>query len=298
MSTWQTVLIVLGVVVAGIAALVLFRKFRKRSERNRFSEFGTKLAHFQLAREGQVDFAQWQHPKERGCEITQTQVDRLRQFIRPGDTVLDIGAYTGDTTVPMALAAGPAGYTLAFEPNPYVFKVLTKNALLNREKTHIVPFNFAATAQNGSFTFHYSDASYCNGGFLSRINRRDHGHEHALEVQGKNLATWLRCEYPAELQRLSYIKIDAEGYDRHVIASIADIIREHRPTIQCEVYKRLDASERNALFDLISSLGYNVFKLESEQTDLGQPLDRDAMARWKHFDIVALPMANVLRRAA
>ena len=34
-----------------------------------------------------------------------------------------IGAHIGDTTLPIALAAGKKGFVLALEPNPYVFHV-------------------------------------------------------------------------------------------------------------------------------------------------------------------------------
>lgn len=93
-------------------------------------------------------------------------LDFFRQYSKSSGLAIDIGAHTGDTTVPMALAIGPKGTVLAFEPNPHVFRVLQKNSELNRSKTNIVPLCFAATDHDGEFEFNYSDASYCNGGFF------------------------------------------------------------------------------------------------------------------------------------
>jgi FkbM family methyltransferase len=282
----------------GLLALVarwLWRRWRKGT----FAEYATKVVRFELADDGAVDFAQWLHPRDRDIEISQQRVHAMRTLVRPGDTVIDIGAYTGDTTVPLALAVGPTGCVLALEPNPHVFKVLAANAALNRDKTNIEPLNFAATEQDGTYTFHYCDASFCNGGFLSQINNRRHGHQHALQVQGKDLSAWLRREKLVRLSRLSLIKVDAEGYDRQVLLSLADVIKRYRPAIICEVYKRLDQSEREALYDTLVALGYDCFKLASETEDLrGEMLQRGAMMRWKHFDIVALPQEASQRAAA
>jgi FkbM family methyltransferase len=195
------------------------------------------------------------------------------------------------------LAAGRTGCVLALEPNRYVFKVLQQNAALNRDKTNIVPLNFAATSADGKYTFHYGDGSFCNGGFVSQLANQNHGHAYQLEVQGKNLTAFLRQAYPERLSRLSLIKVDAEGYDAQVIASLRELIMAHRPGIICEVYKRLDETERNALFDVLHEAGYECFKLGAEQLR-GEPVLRTDMNRWKHFDILALPKQAAQRLAA
>ena len=145
----------------------LKRLFRRRRKLG-FAEYGCEIRDFHLPHSGHVQYAQWLHPYETPKVISQSSVDSLQRFVTKGDFVIDVGAHTGDTTVPLAIAAGPAGCVLALEPNPYVFKVLEVNASLNRDQTNIVPRSFAATEQDGQFVFHYSDASFCNGGFKSQ----------------------------------------------------------------------------------------------------------------------------------
>lgn len=271
------------------AAMVLVASWLRRWRRSRFRTYGFEIRTFHLPDEGAVQYAQWLHPKDKPKSICQEDVTALRRFVREGDFVIDVGAHSGDTTLPLALAAGRSGCTLALEPNPYVFAVLRQNAGLNQDKTHIVPLDFAATDTDGTFTFHYSDGGYCNGGFLSRIRDQRHGHRQPLTVQGRNLDCYLRQHYAALLPRLSFIKVDTEGYDRQVLASLLGVLQEFRPVVVCEVLGRLVAEERAALFALLDQAGYDCYRREDAADLQGPRILADDMMRWRHFDILALP---------
>ena len=123
----------------------LKKKFKRFTARRVFSEYGYEVKTFSLPGLGQVQYAQWLHPLEGSKEITTRQLDFFKSHLKPGGLAIDIGAHTGDTTVPMALAVGKDGLVLGLEPNGYVFKILKKNAELNPQLTHIVPLPFAAT---------------------------------------------------------------------------------------------------------------------------------------------------------
>lgn len=282
-------ILLLVVLLTAALLIVLIRILQRKRTKNTFAVYASELKSFQLPTEGRVEYAQWLHPSEGPKEIKQEDVDELRRFIKKGDMVIDIGSHTGDTTVPMALAAGASGCTLGLEPNPYVFKILEQNASLNKEKTNITPLNIAATDTDGTFTFHYSDASYCNGGFLSQIENQTHRHRYPLEVHGRNLNKLLREEYASWLNKLSYIKIDTEGYDKHIIESIMSILKEYRPVVKCEVLKKLTRPEREALFDSLIAAGYVCHKVNSEDDLKGELIERDAIEKWRQFDLLAIP---------
>jgi FkbM family methyltransferase len=269
-----------------------------RSSRVPFAEWGHEVREFVLPREGAVQFAQWRHPCDRPAAITQEEVDGLRRYIQAGDLAIDIGAHSGDTTLPMALAAGPAGLVLALEPNPYVFEVLRQNALLNRQRARIAPLCFAATETDGSYVFHYGDASFCNGGMPLGRRWTPWRRKYPLKVTGHNLLRFLREDYAPWLPRLAYVKVDAEGADRAILESILPLIREVRPVIRTEVFRKLPAHERRRLFDLLTGSGYDLFRFEGGAQPQGRAVDRRHMTAERHFDILALPREGRERRAA
>ncbi|MGQ9590944.1 MAG: FkbM family methyltransferase [Planctomycetota bacterium] len=248
-------------------------------------EYPFEVERFSLPREGTLEFARWRHPKERRKEISQTAVDALRTFLREGDCAIDVGAHTGDTTVPIALAVGRLGTVFAFEPNPYVFKILEANASLNREKTSIVPLPFAATEDDGEFAFTYSDPGFSSGGLPVPGRRRFF----RLQVAGKNIVRFLQRESPDLLERVRYVKIDTDGHDRSVVASMRDFLLEKRPYLKTEFYKHLTVEARIAQYDELRALGYRLHRCLGEETYRGPEVSIDDLKGRSNFDAFAVP---------
>lgn len=269
-----------------------WRRLKGRLNRRRFKEYGSRIKTIKLAKDGPVKFAKWQHPLEVSEDFDQRHVDFFRRWVKPGDLVIDIGAFTGDTTVPMALAAGSKGLALGLEPNRYVFKILKRNSTLNPGRANIIPLNFAAAEHDAPLTFNYFDASFCNGGFLSRLNKRKHQRHNpfTLEVQGRNLSRYLRTRYRRRLPKLSLVKIDAEGFDKEIIRNLQDVLLEFRPTVITECFVGLTRAERGELYDAIIEAGYDPYYLNGDFTSPpGKRLTRKAMNRRSRFDILAVP---------
>lgn len=249
-------------------------------------EYPSEVTTVHLPRDGDIRFAQWTHPGERRKTILQADVDALRDFLRPGDIAIDVGAHTGDSTVPIALAVGPAGVVFALEPNPFVFKVLARNAALNPERATIIPLNVAATPNDGTFEFRYSDSGYCNGGRYDHVSPWKHGHFTRLLVEGRHLPTLLATHPSFDASRLRYVKVDTEGFDRSVVASMTDLLRASRPFIKAEIHKSVPERERVGFYDDLRQLGYRIFKCEDNDFR-SLELSRSDLSRWKHYDIFA-----------
>ncbi|MGH7704163.1 MAG: FkbM family methyltransferase [Gemmatimonadales bacterium] len=266
--------------------------------RPRPRSYGYEIQTFDLPVDGLVQYAQWLHPGETRKYLSQEFIGALRRFLAPGDVAIDIGAHTGDTTVPIALAVGKAGCVLALEPNRYVFPVLQRNSELNPEKTNIIPLMLAAAPSDGVFEFEYSDAGFCNGGFHEGISRWRHGHAFKLKVQGRNLLALLQAEYPALVPRVRYLKVDAEGYDFAILRSLEGLIAERRPYLMAEVFNRTGAEQRRQMYRFLAGHGYRVYRVEDPANYRGALIQEDDMTTWRQFDVFCVPeLAGEAERA-
>lgn len=265
------------------------RKIKKIQLKNTFDEYGFEIKKFQVNPFGEVEYAQWLHPFEKPKKITESNISFYQKISQKGSLIIDVGAHTGDTTVPMALAVGKEGKVLGLEPNKYVYKILQKNAKLNKQWTNIEPLCFAATSEDGKFTFNYSDASFCNGGFLSQIKNKRHNHNYTLDVIGKNLQDYLFENYKKDLEKLSLIKVDTEGYDKEILKTIPEILDKYKPALMIECYKRLNKKERSELFEVVNKHGYQLFYLNDfELFDELREIHIENMVDERHFEILAL----------
>lgn len=255
--------------------------------------YGTEVVTFDLPREGRVRYARWLHPREQPKSIDQAAVDHLRTFLAPGDVAIDIGAHTGDTALPLGLAVGPTGLVLALEPNPYVYGCLVENASLNPDKARIEPLPFAATREDGTVEFRYSDAGFCNGGSQDGVSWWRHGHTFALTVEGRNLARYLTGERPELLDRVRFIKVDAEGHDHAVLQTLAGVIARSRPFIRAEVFKYSTGPQRRAFLEFVRGLGYDIFRVDHETVLRGPAIADDSnVMEPAHYDIFCTPQSR------
>jgi FkbM family methyltransferase len=265
--------------------------------RPKLREYPFDISSFALPKDGDIGFARWRHPSARrrersggGFKLTQPMVDTLRAFLNPGDVAIDIGAHTGDSSIPIALAVGAKGAVFALEPNLYAYKVLLANSALNRTKTNIFPLNIAATPEDGSFEFEYSDPGFCNGGFHAGIDSWKHAHFFKLAVTGRNVPNFLSTNFPEEAKRVRYIKIDTEGFDRAVASSLRKVLVEQRPYLKTEMYKHTPESDRRGYYHDLRELGYTLYKVESEEEDYrAKPLHEADIMKWSHYDVFAVP---------
>lgn len=237
-----------------------FRASIKRKIARRVTkEYPARVDVFNLKEWGKVEFANWENPLVEPITLTYEMVQFFKKFIKAGDLVIDIGANIGDTTVPMALCAGAPGMAIGFDPNPFVFKVLEKNASLNKDKTNILAFQNAISVDEEEFYFVSSEASFGNGG-ISKTAQSPHGKfVHPKKVKGINLENFLEKNFKERLDKFSFIKIDTEGYDKEIIKSISGLIEKYKPVIVAECFASLSSEEKMELYDVIKQHGYDIY---------------------------------------
>lgn len=268
------------------------RKIERRKARRVTKEYTSTVQSFNLPEDGRVDFANWDNPLVKPTVITQEMIDFFRKFIKKGDLAIDIGANIGDTTVPIAIAAGAEGLTIGFDPNPLVFKILTDNAKLNKDKMNIHPYRFAITQQPEEFYYVSSEASFGNGGISPTKESRHGKFVYPEKIRGIKLQDFLEKKYPDVAPKLSFIKIDTEGYDKEIIKSISGLITKYKPTVIAESFGKSSDAEKAELFEVLDRLGYLVFYFEDFDVNAKvlRINNKEEMAAWKKtINIYAVP---------
>lgn len=119
--------------------------------------------------------------------------------LRPGMTVVDVGANCGYFTLSAAREVGSAGTVISMEPNPKLARLLVQSVYANNFDDRCRVINAAATAENGTveLTIPSEGSSYGTLFGSQRAGQR-------LQVSGHTLDSITD-------QSVDVLKIDAEG---------------------------------------------------------------------------------------
>jgi FkbM family methyltransferase len=175
------------------------------------------------------------------------EAEFLRRLIKPGDTVVEVGANIGAHTLGLARAVGPQGLVHAFEPQRACFALLQAQIALNRVQ-NIRAYNEAlGRARERVYmpSIDHAKADNFGGVALSR--------EHSPAAEAIETAT---LDERFAGMPCSLIKIDVEGMEEDVVRGGFELIRTQRPLLYVE-NDRIEKS--SALIALILELGYRLW---------------------------------------
>lgn len=159
--------------------------------------------------------------------ITQFVAARMKE----GAVVLDIGANFGYYTLLMSELIGPSGKCIAFEPNPEVAAKLRKTVSINGFDSRTTIYEVALGSDpHGEIAFLIPHGEPKN----ARVVKDQGGSSgdavgRVITVPQANADTI--C---ANLQRLDFVKIDAEGAEANIIDGMAVLIARFKPDILLE----------------------------------------------------------------
>jgi FkbM family methyltransferase len=152
--------------------------------------------------------------------------------VRPGDTVLDIGANLGYYTLLAGDLVGPQGKVVAIEPNPEVFRRLAASIAVNGFNSRVSARNVAlsGSGESGTRAFFVPSGEPKNGRFVAETESVEH-----LAAAGTVSDVTLGQIDPDEFERVDFIKIDVEGAELAVLDHLRPVIQRFRPRIVCEI---------------------------------------------------------------
>ena len=127
--------------------------------------------------------------------------------LKEGDVVIDAGAYLGHFTVYAAMRVGARGKVVAFEADPYVYRMLLRNIRLNN-LTNVIAINKGVWS-------HDTELAFDSRGNASQIVT---GAEHTKTLVKKIPVVGLDAEMQRlGLPRADLIKMDIEGAELEAV---------------------------------------------------------------------------------
>lgn len=177
-------------------------------------------------------------------EFSELESVVLRQLVRPGDFVVEVGANIGAHSVALARTVGPSGRLMALEPQRVVHQLLCANVALN-DLTNVQCVHAAAGAAPGEIRVPHIDYARDNN------------------FGGLSLGTYAEGELvpvvaldDLRLSTVHLLKIDVEGMEMDVLRGALQTIRRDRPAI----YIENDREEHAAgLIRMLDAEGYAMY---------------------------------------
>jgi FkbM family methyltransferase len=160
-------------------------------------------------------------------ESIEPEFQHLESFLDPSGVLVDIGANTGIYTLKAAKHFSKnGGVVLAIEPFPDVLATLF-HSIEDNGFTNVRLRNFCAGDHTGLATLW---RNFNKPNSFSLIKRDEKAsNSSTLTVALDDLFMW------EGLERLDYLKIDAEGAEQRILAGARKTIKKYRPIIQLEI---------------------------------------------------------------
>ncbi len=176
----------------------------------------------------------------------------FKTYLLRGDTVVDVGANIGTTTLTASVLIGSKGVVYSFEPHPRVFKYLKENIRLNK-LGNIHLFNIAIGNKNGFVNF--SDNPWVSDTTNHIVV------DSKTQVRISTLDDLLR---PYNLGTIDLLKVDVEGYEKEVFRGGMEILGK----TNCIFFEFLEKNYSNyevsarEVLDILKENGFMVYKMK------------------------------------
>lgn len=140
--------------------------------------------------------------------------------VAAGDTVIDLGAFNGNSSIVLSRHAGPRGRVFAFEPNPQTREMLARNlSAVKADNVEVIPAGVSDTP---------GELGFVQEGAASRFAAEGDIRVPVVTIDG--------LVEDRGIERVDFLKLDIEGYEMPALRGAARTISEHRPKIAVAVY--------------------------------------------------------------
>ncbi len=190
-------------------------------------------------------------------DYEQENFEFLKQHIKKGDCVFDIGAHIGLFSVIAAQITGNTGKVFAFEPSTETNALLQQTIAINQLDGIIQAHMEAMGAVSGKTTFYVSAVKGDNSNSL--VSYKDDRQLFPLEVDMYCIDDFVKNN---DIQSLSFIKIDVEGAEYDALLGAQHTLKNLRPVCIVAIHPEPIAAKGDSLekiYDLIAGNNYQIY---------------------------------------
>ena len=181
------------------------------------------------------------------------EIELLRTFVKPGDTVLDIGANVGTHTIALGRLVGEQGTVLGFEGQPHIHSILAHNIVQNGMSKWVHAFNMLVGSAQRLVPQALLPADEINN-----TGAKSFFHDVSRSRLGQGEPTiWLAMATidQLDLPQCDLMKIDVEAMEVEVFRGGLATLRRHQPVVYFE-HAMVGPEHLIAIAELLSPLGY------------------------------------------
>jgi FkbM family methyltransferase len=172
----------------------------------------------------------------------------IQTFLKDGDCVIDVGANIGYFSLVCAQCIGD-GVVYAFEPSAVKFSYVVQMAAQVRQIKH-----YQLAISNSSVSVRFIDEASSD---TSHIAGSQDKHDYLVECC--TIDDWTTAH---KIERIDFIKVDAEGHDVRVMEGTDEVIKCHQPIIEFEAFTQNDVAQIDSILQCIDkSAGYKIFRV-------------------------------------
>ncbi|MCT7980529.1 FkbM family methyltransferase [Laspinema olomoucense] len=213
------------------------------------------------------------------------EMEFWRSQIKPGMTVIDVGANVGVYTFSAANQVGSEGRVLAIEPFAGCIQCLEETCRVNNLSSVTICAG-AASDRNGTVRLSLNESSE-----LNEIVAENTGEE--IETGSYQEVACFTLDSLSERENLTqvdFMKIDAEGHELAVLVGSARILSEFAPVILYENIAGVTGSNL-PVASYLNSRGYKLFLYRPYLPELVPIIAEDDYP--DHLNIIAVPECKV-----
>ena len=190
--------------------------------------------------------------------------EHIKNEIRKGDVVLDLGANIGYYTLVFAKLVGEDGKVFAFEPDPDNFAMLKKNVELNGYK-NIFLIQKAVSNKNGKARLYLCEENKAD----HRICNLNDGRK-SIEIESVRLDDFFK-KYDG---KIAFIKMDIQGAEGEALQGMQNLLKKNENVkIVAEFWPvglKGFGVEPESFLGMLLKYGFTIYDMNEEKKKIRQ----------------------------